>query len=234
MTEFLSGRKRRKSYSDEEILIDLKRCAELIKKDTITMAEYDAIPGINHSSRVMNRFKGWQNALNRAGLSPSRSKINIPHEELMQNLRKMGEELHRLPTYNELKAPLSRVSVGTYENRFGSWNAALDEFENWLSIESDDLAEENEPKISNTSLSSNNQAFKHRTKREISDRMRFRILMRDGFTCKSCGASPLKANNIELHVDHKIPWSLGGETIIENLETKCARCNLGKSNAFSE
>lgn len=54
--------------------------------------------------------------------------------------------------------------------------------------------------------------------------------MRDGFTCKSCGRSPIKERNVELHVDHILPWSQGGETIDSNLETKCKKCNLGKGN----
>ena len=37
---------------------------------------------------------------------------------------------------------------------------------------------------------------------------------------------------ISLHVDHILAWSKGGETIIENLETLCLECNLGKSNVL--
>jgi 5-methylcytosine-specific restriction endonuclease McrA len=73
---------------------------------------------------------------------------------------------------------------------------------------------------------------KRRTCREISDRQRFRILVRDGFRCRSCGASPLAKPGVELHVDHVLPWSKGGETVDENLATKCKKCNLGKGNAF--
>jgi 5-methylcytosine-specific restriction endonuclease McrA len=37
---------------------------------------------------------------------------------------------------------------------------------------------------------------------------------------------------VELHVDHILPWSKDGETVEENLQTKCSKCNLGKGNAF--
>ncbi len=51
---------------------------------------------------------------------------------------------------------------------------------------------------------------------------------------QSCGASPLKSREVELHVDHIIPWSKGGETEEGNLEAKCSKCNLGKGNAFDK
>jgi len=81
--------------------------------------------------------------------------------------------------------------------------------------------------------STGSEPFRHKTKREITDRLRFRVLMRDGFTCVSCGASPTKALGVELHVDHIVPWSIGGETEESNLQTKCSQCNLGKGNAFT-
>ena len=41
--------------------------------------------------------------------------------------------------------------------------------------------------------------------------------------------SPAKDPGVELHVDHIFPWSKGGETVLENLQTLCSRCNGGKS-----
>jgi 5-methylcytosine-specific restriction endonuclease McrA len=38
---------------------------------------------------------------------------------------------------------------------------------------------------------------------------------------------------VVLHVDHIIPWSKGGQTVDENLQTLCDRCNLGKSDFLS-
>lgn len=74
--------------------------------------------------------------------------------------------------------------------------------------------------------------FNHKKKhtRVISDKLRYQVLKRDNFKCCACGASPAKDPSIELHIDHIIPWSKGGETTLENLQTLCSRCNLGKSD----
>lgn len=69
-----------------------------------------------------------------------------------------------------------------------------------------------------------------KTSRKISDKLRYQVLKRDNFKCCACGASPAKDPSIELHVDHIIPFSKGGETTIDNLQTLCSKCNLGKSN----
>ena len=97
--------------------------------------------------------------------------------------------------------------------------------------------EVSEPEVSEPEVSDNEAAERkmtRRTKREISERLRFSILLRDGFRCHACGRSPLNSPGVELHVDHVIPWSQGGETLKDNLITKCKECNLGKGNAFDK
>ena len=70
----------------------------------------------------------------------------------------------------------------------------------------------------------------HKTKREIGIQLRYKVLKRDNFKCCACGASPAKDPTVELHIDHIIPWSKSGETTLENLQTLCSRCNIGKSD----
>lgn len=67
--------------------------------------------------------------------------------------------------------------------------------------------------------------------RAISDKLRYQVLKRDNFKCCACGASPAKDPSVELHIDHIIPWSKGGESTLENLQTLCSKCNIGKSNS---
>lgn len=213
--------------SDEEVLDDVRRCADALGKRTLTIAEYEEL-GIAHPSMVQRRFGSWTRALGMAGLEQSRSKIGISNEELFENLRSIWVKLNRQPKYMEMKSPFSEYSVGTYEKRFRGWRNALIAFVEWVNTD------EGGPNVGDeqgvTQQASGRK--KTRTPREPSERQRFRILLRDGFRCLSCGASPLNGPGVELHVDHIIPWSKFGETVDSNLQTKCSRCNLGKGNVF--
>ncbi len=64
--------------------------------------------------------------------------------------------------------------------------------------------------------------------RTIPAGLRFQILLRDRRCC-ACGRSP-SDEGVQLHVDHIKPYSLGGLTILENLQALCNICNLGKGN----
>ena len=53
---------------------------------------------------------------------------------------------------------------------------------------------------------------------------RWSIFKRDNFKCVICGC------NKRLEVDHIIPISKGGKSVINNLQTLCFNCNRGKSD----
>lgn len=72
----------------------------------------------------------------------------------------------------------------------------------------------------------------HKTTRNIPVTLRYQIMKRDNFKCVLCGASPAKNPSVELHIDHIIPWSKGGETTFDNLQTLCSSCNLGKRDSL--
>lgn len=59
--------------------------------------------------------------------------------------------------------------------------------------------------------------------------IRYKILERDNGECKLCGKNP-ERNGVILHIDHILPYSLGGLTEMDNLQTLCSDCNIGKSN----
>lgn len=62
-------------------------------------------------------------------------------------------------------------------------------------------------------------------------RGRFTILYRDEFRCIYCGLSSIE-NGLELHVDHIIPFSMGGFNIASNLVTSCIKCNMSKGTSI--
>lgn len=68
-------------------------------------------------------------------------------------------------------------------------------------------------------------------KRSIPLALRYKVLKRDNSKCVACGRSA-KENGVILHIDHKLPFSLGGLTTLENLQTLCQECNISKSNKF--
>ena len=61
--------------------------------------------------------------------------------------------------------------------------------------------------------------------------IRWTVFQRDDWKCVACGRSALE--NTILHVDHVVPRSIGGSDKLENFQTLCQACNLGKSNRDS-
>ncbi len=62
----------------------------------------------------------------------------------------------------------------------------------------------------------------------MNEDIRYNVLRRDNFTCVLCGATA--KDGAKLQVDHIIPVSKGGKTVMSNLQTLCERCNKGKNN----
>ena len=223
-----------KSYNrnvpDEYLINDVVAVSKKTGRNTVTIAEYEKY-GKYHPSTLKRRYGSWFKVLENAGLEKSRSDLNIQEKALFNNIEDIWIQLGRQPKYEEVKKPFSKYSAGTYDKRFGSWLKALGKFVEYIN-EEDDESEEIPESIKTENAQK--EVTKRNTKRNISDRLRFTILMRDGFTCQSCGASPTKERGVELHVDHMVPWSKGGETEKSNLQTKCEKCNLGKGNAFNK
>lgn len=58
--------------------------------------------------------------------------------------------------------------------------------------------------------------------------IRWQVFQRDKWKCVACGRG--SQNDAILHVDHIVPRSKGGKDTLENYQTLCDVCNLGKSN----
>ena len=225
-----------RNVPDIELIEGLQRVSNLLKQNTVTIDAYNQYGKFN-ATTLIRRFGSWFNCLDKASLKPSRSKIGITDEELFEEIENVWVRLGKQPTYSQMNE-LSKYSVGTYEKRFGGWRKALAAFIEYINTEENEYeptpSEVLEPpncqhtKVNN--IIEFSSASKHHTSRKINTRLRFKVLARDHFKCCACGASPAKDPTVELHVDHVIPWSKGGETVLENLQTLCSKCNLGKSD----
>ena len=73
---------------------------------------------------------------------------------------------------------------------------------------------------------------RNRMNRKYSNGMTLRqyILYRDNYTCQCCGNSKQKEPNLLLEVDHIKPVSKWGQSVPQNLQTLCWKCNRSKSN----
>tara|TARA_B110000438_G_C15480561_1_gene507091 strand:- start:16 stop:219 length:204 start_codon:yes stop_codon:yes gene_type:complete len=63
-------------------------------------------------------------------------------------------------------------------------------------------------------------------KRLFTPRQKRILKLVSGNICEKCGIK-LKG---KFHVDHIIPYSKGGKTILKNAQALCVKCNLRKGN----
>ncbi len=63
--------------------------------------------------------------------------------------------------------------------------------------------------------------------RAIPKGWRQKLLQKCSWRCAQCDCD---LRNAEVHIDHVVPFSRGGMTVIENLQPLCATCNLKKGN----
>lgn len=60
--------------------------------------------------------------------------------------------------------------------------------------------------------------------------IRWQVFQRDNWRCVACGVKATDDDKVILHVDHITPRSKGGKDEIDNYQTLCDKCNIGKSN----
>ena len=229
--------------SDEELMRDLRYVASELKSDSLTQREYKT-HGKFGVTIFYSRFGSWSKALKKAGLSITPSQSRYSNEDLFKNLLNTWTHYGRQPTVTEMSEHPSKITPATYSNRFGNWRKALEAFVEYVNKgEKEGFNKEQNVSKENINNDSKNNfdesknissglfyRKKHKTSRTISWRMRFLVTRRDDFKCRLCGNSPALKPGLVLHVDHIIPWSEGGETVMDNLQTLCEKCNIGKSN----
>jgi len=214
-----------KSRTDEELLNDMKKVADANGRK-LTQKIYRAyrknIDSTIAYDTTISKQIGWSKALSLIDVKFSQPQNNsrISEEELLEEILRLWTELGRQPTTTDLKNRLSKYPRSRFNDRFGGWGNALKRFVEWVNNEDYAL----------TTQILKEQDLNHKTNRDINLRQRFVVMQRDNFKCSICGNTPASNPEVRLHVDHIIPWSKDGETVMKNLQTLCQNCNLGKSD----
>jgi hypothetical protein len=123
LAAFRAGLRRR--YSDEELLADLSASAARLGRSP-TMREFVLDPRARaHPQTLVERFGSWNAAKRLAGLPPRRF---ATREDLLDQLRALGDELGRIPRARDLDGRRGAVpSKSLYWHVFGSLRRALRE-----------------------------------------------------------------------------------------------------------
>jgi hypothetical protein len=123
LAAFRAGLRRR--YTDEQILDELRASARRLGRSP-TMREFAQDPESKlHPQTVIEHFGTWNAAKRAAGLLPRRF---LTPEELLAQLRSLGEELGRVPKASDLAARRRTMpSTSLYAHTFGSLSNALRE-----------------------------------------------------------------------------------------------------------
>lgn len=215
--------KRFSAYSDAELLGSLRKFAASRNAAHVSSRAFSEATGIAEAT-VINHFGSWSEFCAQAGLAP-RYQRTVSHQILFENLERVWQQLGRQPRAKEMKQPLSSISISRYQKEFNEpWYRVCLQFLSWKSgapvseIECEAVAAPSSPQTLRGS------------RREVTLSLRYTVLKRDRFRCVKCGVSPATNPTAQLHVDHVIAWANRGETILQNLQSLCSDCNLGKSN----
>jgi DNA-binding LacI/PurR family transcriptional regulator len=128
------------SYTDDELIDDLQRVADIVGKSP-TNDEYDT-HGVVHSSTLADRFGGYSEAKEAAGLEPTQNGgEQFTNEELIQDIQRVAEIVNKSPTNDEYNTH-GKAHSSTLAGRFGGYSAAIEAAgldPNWRSYTDDEL-----------------------------------------------------------------------------------------------
>jgi 5-methylcytosine-specific restriction endonuclease McrA len=204
---------------DEKLIDDIRQVAAKLKQNSLTTRQYDE-HGKYSSQTIISRFT-WIKAIEKAGLETTKQQLkNVGKEELFKNLEEVWVKLGRQPKWRDMQSPISKYGP----SRYNPWRETLEKFIAYVNKERRISSEAGIKSLKTK------PATRHKTSRTINWRLRFLVMRRDNFKCKMCGISPAMKPGTILVVDHIKAWSEGGETVMENLQTSCEKCNIGKSN----
>jgi hypothetical protein len=234
--------------SDDMLLAELHSVVAKTSGKILLYRQYRDLGGTYSIHAFQKHFGGWESALQRIGLKGGHKEAT--NEELFSEIQRVWEILGRQPKASEMRQQQTKMrGVDVITQRFGGWHQAIHAFcrdRNSTSSEQEAIMpipeqpqssgeQKTKPSLGigcqKQQLKPNEVTILKTTPRLPGPRLRFKVLERDHFTCRACGRSPATMIGLVLHVDHIIPYSGNGETVLDNLQTLCSQCNLGKSDS---
>jgi hypothetical protein len=231
MDKFSFKRHRIDKLSREEMLSELEKAAEKFNYIEFGWRDFNKVANIS-ANPVKKEFGGWRKALaelkellQSKGKDLSLRKVppNRIHsdKDMFDEMEKIWKELGHRPSRTEWELAKPKIHYNTYKQRFGGWqNACLKfiEYKMGGEIEIDEGKEEVEfekpEKIKKVE-------YKTGDTRTIPVSVHLKVLSRDNYRCVFCGRSPATDIGVRLYLDHIKPFSKGGKSTEENLQTLC-------------
>ncbi len=219
-----------RGWLDAELVAELQRVHDLTGKQWLTSADFNA-HSLTSTESIRRHFGSFRKALAAAGIPNAPPKArSFSDRECFENIADVWTCQGRAPEYTEMFKPPSRIQGKTYVLRWGTWRKALVAFVKWANADSCDAA----PEADAHRIDARAGSAQERPRRveadcrEVRPGLRFKVFMRDRFRCVACGRSPATDLSTQLHADHILAVANGGKTTMENLQTLCQGCNLGK------
>jgi len=232
---FSLDRNRIDKLPKDTVLEELRRVGAQLGLRYFTGREFNQLSTKCKHAVVIRNFGTWEAALKAAGINsdPKRKQRvdAIPVTSLFEELERIWRQLGHRPSKIEWEATSPKYSYQTYRKRFDGWTNACAQF---IEFKSGPASTPNaKPDTINSVINGiEENTITDFEKRNIPLKLRLSVLKRDQFRCIFCGRSPAIESGVALHIDHKTPFSKGGKTELENLQTLCRDCNLGKGAAL--
>jgi hypothetical protein len=113
-------------YSDEAILNEIRRVAQVVRHPTLSRTEFRKHSRVSPTT-ISRRFGGWEKALAVAGLGSRFDASNKPisEDEVVAELQRVAKLLAVQSVSREQFNAHARFTDDTVRNRFGSWHKAM-------------------------------------------------------------------------------------------------------------
>lgn len=237
--DFKFERSRIDKIPREKIVAELVNVAKIYNFTRFTSKEFLKSASIGHQT-VFREFGTWDkameylsDALKEKGIvlkqrAKPKRKDAYTKKQLFDEMQRIWGQLGHRPSKDEWEQSNPHINYNTIRRHFSGWTNACKEFIEYITGET--LPEKSSSTVSAFAENENKSQIKPENYRTIPLGIRLKILARDNFRCVLCGRSPATDIGTKLHIDHIVPFSKGGKSTEDNLQTLCDACNLGKSN----